>query len=131
MDNYKIVFYEEADGTSPVFDFFEKLTYKAKTSKQSRTLLNTFYRRLNTLKISGTSDGRPKFDSIKGSKYHLREIRIKHKVGYYRILFCLWNSNNFVLLHCLLKKTDKTPPADIKKAEKRIEDWLNRNGGKV
>ncbi|GAB4259428.1 type II toxin-antitoxin system RelE/ParE family toxin [Thermincola ferriacetica] len=131
MDKFQIIFYYDDTGNNPVFEFFEKLRDKAKKDKMARTLLDNFYRRLNSLRKNGTSDGLPHFDSIKSSKYPLREVRIKHPIGYYRILFCPWNGNSFVLLHVFLKKVDKTPPRDIKLAEKRIEDWVRRNGGKI
>lgn len=131
MGKSEIYFYEEENGQSSVFDFFEKLRDKAASNKQARTLLDNFYRRLDSLRINGATEGLPHFDTIKNSKYPLKEIRMKHTVGYYRILFCPWNGNSYVLLHLILKKTDKTPPRDIKRAERLMDDWLKRNGGKV
>ncbi len=131
LNKFEIVFYEDENKNNPVFEFSEKLRDKAEKDKLARTLLDNFYRRLNSLRRSGTSDGLPHFDSIKSSKYPLREVRVKHPVGYYRILICPWNNNSFVLLHVFLKKVDKTPPKEIKLAEKRIEDWIKRNGGKI
>ena len=130
MNKFQIVFYCDEKGNNPVFEFFEKLRDKAQKDKMSCTLLDNFYRRLNSLRKNGTSDGLPHFDSIKSSKYPLREVRVKHPTGYYRILICPWNGNNFLLLHVFLKKVAKTPPREIKLAEKRIKDWIRRNGGK-
>jgi phage-related protein len=39
----------------------------------------------------------------------------------------LWDGNNYVLLSHFRKKTGKTPRNEIKKAELRRKDWLDRH----
>jgi len=46
--------------------------------------------------------------------------------GYSRIFYFSYTGKRFVLLHAFLKKTDKTPPAEIDIAEKRMQDFINR-----
>lgn len=43
-----------------------------------------------------------------------------------RILFAALVEGRFVLLHAFLKKTQKTPVAEIEKAEREFEDFRRR-----
>ena len=46
-----------------------------------------------------------------------------------RVLYCFQSKDDkFILLHAFKKKTDKTPPSEIKKAKKEIRDYERRNG---
>ena len=48
----------------------------------------------------------------------LSEVRTKHDRNQYRVLFTIEN-DTMILLHGFLKKTKKTPPADIALARRR------------
>ena len=56
------------------------------------------------------------------------EVRIEYATNIYRLLFAPVGSHSHVLLalECFQKKTQKTPPAKIALAEKRLIDWLDR-----
>lgn len=45
-----------------------------------------------------------------------------------RILFAAWVGDSFVLLHTFMKETQKTPPAEIEKAENELADFKERFG---
>ena len=47
-----------------------------------------------------------------------------------RILFASWCGNKFVLLNVFMKKTQKTPQAEIDKAKRLLKDYKNRSDEK-
>ena len=51
----------------------------------------------------------------------LRELRIKHSSDLYRIFYFAYTGQKFVLLHAILKRSDRTPEGDIELAIKRNE----------
>lgn len=57
----------------------------------------------------------------------LWELRIKFASDISRIFYFTWNSETIVLLHGFIKKTQKTPPAEIKTAQKRLKDYKSRH----
>lgn len=48
-------------------------------------------------------------------------------IHYNRIFFFYWKDNKFVLVHYYIKKSQKAPKKEIKKAMKNIKDWIGRN----
>lgn len=43
-----------------------------------------------------------------------------------RILFAGWVGGAFVLLHCFVKKTQKTPKREIEQAKRELADFKER-----
>ncbi|MDR1764537.1 MAG: type II toxin-antitoxin system RelE/ParE family toxin [Lachnospiraceae bacterium] len=69
----------------------------------------------------------PYVDSIKGEKYKgLWELRIQQGSDISRIFYFLTIGNKFVLLHGFLKKTTKTPQAELDTALRNRDDYLRR-----
>lgn len=127
---YNIEFYEDTNGKqNTTWQLIKEL--ENNSDKHSRNLLNSIYYRLQILKTIGTRDGMPNFRQIKGSKNKLWELRIKHTTGLHRVFICAWNGNTFVILNHFLKKSPKTPPAEIKLAENLMNNWINNHGGGV
>jgi len=56
----------------------------------------------------------------------LRELRIKHSSDLYRIFYFAYTGQKFVLLHAILKRSDRTPEVDIELAIKRMNDYKSR-----
>ena len=56
----------------------------------------------------------------------LRELRIKHSSDLYRIFYFAYTGQKFVLLHAILKRSDRTPEGDIELAIKRMNDYKSR-----
>ncbi|MFA6290663.1 MAG: type II toxin-antitoxin system RelE/ParE family toxin [Victivallales bacterium] len=52
----------------------------------------------------------------------LFEIRAKGKEGIGRIFYCAIVGNRIVMLHCFVKKTEKTPPKELDMARKRLKE---------
>jgi len=58
---------------------------------------------------------------------NLWEIRIQYESSIYRFL-CFQTYNAIIVLtHGFVKKTKKTPPKEIEKAEKYRKDYMRRN----
>lgn len=55
----------------------------------------------------------------------LFEIRAKGPEGIGRALFCTVKGRRIVILHGFIKKTDKTPVADLKLARVRLKEVKN------
>ena len=127
MGGYSYELYEDKNGCCPIMDFFQEL--KDADTKESRSLLKSINHLLTRLEICGTSDGMPGFRNI-GGNHRLREMRIRHAKGYYRFFIgvCPWERSKFVLLHYIRKDTGKTPPSDIKRAERIMDDYIARRG---
>jgi len=59
-------------------------------------------------------------------KSGLRELRIKHSSDLYRIFYFAYTGHKFVLLHAILKRSDRTPEGDIELAVERMNDYKSR-----
>lgn len=64
------------------------------------------------------------FKSIEGSK-GLFEIRVEYESNIYRIFCCFDKGNLVILFNGFHKKTQKTPPKELNKAKKIMEDYFN------
>jgi len=56
----------------------------------------------------------------------LRELRIKHSSDLYRIFYFAYTGHKLVLLHAILKRSDRTLEGDIELAIKRMNDYKSR-----
>lgn len=63
--------------------------------------------------------GMPLCRSLDGSLWEVRSNLTSGKIA--RVIFCI-RSGQMVLLHGFIKKTQKTPPADLDLAQKRKKD---------
>ena len=52
----------------------------------------------------------------------LFELRLKSKEGIARVFYCTIIERRIVLLHSFSKKTDRTPPAELETAKKRMKE---------
>lgn len=52
----------------------------------------------------------------------LFELRLKGQEGIARVFFCALVGRRVVMLHCFVKKTQKTPPREIEIARKRMKE---------
>lgn len=110
-------YYRDAVGKEPVAEFINSLP--------ERTRARTF-RLVKLLKDYGVLLNEPYTKQVRGKT---RELRIKDNQGAIRILYFTYTGRRFILLHGFIKKTDKTPIRDIEIAEKRMNDFLQRQGG--
>lgn len=114
---YKIYFYKDRKGNYPVFDYIKKL--KTKNDKDSRIKSSKINDYIQALSVYGTQIGELYLKHLEGEIWELRPLRD-------RILFAAWIDNSFVLLHTFMKKTQKTPKAEIEKAKKELSEIRQR-----
>lgn len=118
---YEIKIYRDRTGYSEVAEWMEELNAKALTCKDSRVRLKKIVEYIEYLKAFGIQIGEPAVKRIQNS--NLWELRPTRD----RIFFFYWKDNTFVLLHHFVKKTQKTPLREIKQAERRMKDYLERS----
>ena len=69
--------------------------------------------------IYGANLGMP---HTKPMKNGLFELRLKSKEGIGRVLYCTLINKRIVMLHCFVKKSQKTPTNDLKLAISRMKE---------
>ena len=114
---YKIIFYRKSNGEVPVLDYLRELG--ATGGKDSRIKLNKIGQYIKVLEEKGTQAGEPFVKHLDGEIWELRPLRD-------RIVFAGASDGGFVLLHQFMKKTQKTPPAEIAKAKRELDDYIKR-----
>ena len=76
---------------------------------------------MGLLKKYGTHIGEPVVKHISGQIWELRPLSN-------RIFFFYWKDDKFVMLHHFIKKTNKTPPQEIRNAQAKLKDHIERHG---
>jgi phage-related protein len=56
----------------------------------------------------------------------LFELRLKGKEGIARVFYCSVIGKEIHMLHCFIKKTQKTPLKEIKLAKKRMKEVIKK-----
>jgi phage-related protein len=69
--------------------------------------------------VSGPHLGEPHTKALGDG---LLEIRLKGAEGIARVMFCTLVGRRIVVLHSFVKKTDKTPTADMALSRKRLKE---------
>lgn len=114
---HKIYFYKDRNGRQPVLEYLQELSQK--TDKDSRVKLNKIRDYVKSLSRYGLELREPYIKHLDGDIWELRPLRD-------RIFFVAWTDGGFVLLHQFMKKTQKTPARELKKAKKELADLLER-----
>ena len=113
-DKWKIFLYDLPSGNSPVRDFIESLEEKARSK---------IYSSLELLKEFGLLVGPPHVKKLVGTE--LWELRILGQDSI-RIFYVAISGKTFLILHCFLKKKQKTDLREIKVATERLKEHRNR-----
>lgn len=111
---WMIEFYEDEQGNAPVETFLESLP------KQQRAKVLAIIR---LLEEQGTELPFPYSSQVRG---RLRELRTRFGKTRLRILYFADQRRTFVLLHGIVKSTEKLPESDIRAAERRLEKHSRR-----
>ena len=114
---YKIIFYEDENGKSEVYEYLKKL--RNKNSKDAKIKLNKISAYINQLSKNGLFIGEPFIKHLDADIWELRPLRD-------RILFSYWDNNKFILLNVFMKQTQKTPKREIEKAKRLLENYKKR-----
>lgn len=111
---YRVKFYTQVKTEkSPVIEYIESLSAK----EQAKILKYVEFLRLN----KGYLD-EPYTKHVKGK---IRELRIDFGRNRHRIFYSILGDKIIILLHAFAKKTAKTPPGEIIKAENNYYNVLN------
>lgn len=116
-DDWKIVFYIEDNGESPVEDFLLGLDLKTQIR---------FDWSLEQLRLRNVQAHEPLVKHISGKLWELRE---ESRTNIYRILYIFYTGRRIVLLHGFQKKTPKTPSKEIEVAMKHMQHFIEREEG--
>jgi hypothetical protein len=111
---WKIIYYEDENGNSEVFQFIDsqKLKYKAKIMSW-----------VSMLEKKGPILPRPYADLLRDE---IHELRVKLSGNQVRILYFFCFEDFIVLTHGFKKNTQKVPPKEIDKAIKLKDNFLSR-----
>jgi len=107
-------FYETENGKKPVEEFLDSLDIKMRAKALKDILL---------LKEFGTKMREPYSKPIKEGLF---ELRIKFAGDISRIFYFFYINKRIVLTNGFIKKTKKTPKAEIKRALKYKSDYERR-----
>ena len=114
MQDYDSEFYDKADGTEPAKDFILSLD----TKMQAKVL-----RTVSLLREAGPSLREPYSKSLSDGIF---EIRTKFGSDITRVLYFFVIGKKIILTNGFIKKTQKTPPAEIELAKQYRADYLSR-----
>ena len=116
MQRFDIIFYEKEDGSKPAQDFLDSLDLKMR-AKMLRTI--------EMLRINGSLLREPYSKALDDG---ILELRAKVGTDISRVLYFFIIGQKVILTNGFIKKTQKTPTEEIKRAKHYRIDYLNREG---
>ena len=114
MEEFEIIFYEDADGTEPAKEFILNLDVKMR-AKMIRTI--------EMLKKNGNKLREPESKPLDDG---IMELRAKVGSDISRVLYFFIIGKKAVLTNGFIKKTQKTPRLEIERAKRYRADYLSR-----
>ena len=112
----EIEFYKREDGTAPVQEFLDSLDPK---------MLAKMLRTIDLLEANGTSLRRPYSAPLEEGIF---ELRAQQGSDITRVLYFFYKDKRIILTNGFVKKSQKTPPGELKLAKDRRENFLKRGG---
>lgn len=113
---FELEFYETEEGKEPVAEFLDSLDYKMNAKMIGL---------MELLEEKGTELREPYSAPLGDGIFELR-CRLGSNIT--RALYFFYSGKQIVITNGFVKKTQKTPPAEIKLAKDRRKDWLKRHG---
>ncbi len=111
---FQLEFYETADGKQPVTDFLDSLD-----GKMAAKLIGL----MEILEEKGTELRLPYSGPLGDGIF---ELRCKQGTNITRTLYFFYRGGKIIVTNGFTKKTQKTPPGEIKLAKDRRDDWIRR-----
>ena len=118
---WEIDVYETADGRNPTKEHLKEVATLLGKKHLAKALQD-----IDLLAEHGTALKWPKTDSLQDG---IHELRTQFAGNISRVLFFYVHQKRIVLLNGFIKKTQKTPSAEMVKARKYRDDWLARKEG--
>ena len=115
---FDIEFWEDKKGYSDVADYIENLSKKS--DKDSRVNLRKIVAYIDILSEKGSSICYPVARHIDDDIWELRPLDN-------RFMYAYITGNKIIILSHFIKKTNKTPKAEIEKAKKRLEEYKEKH----
>ena len=116
MAEFEVIFYEKENGDCPVEEFLSSLDVKMRAKMVGL---------LELLEEKGNQLREPYSKSISDGIF---EIRCKVGNNITRVLYFFYFEGKIILTNGFVKKTQKTPPDEIKLAKERRADLKERMG---
>ncbi|MEW6215604.1 MAG: type II toxin-antitoxin system RelE/ParE family toxin [Nitrospirota bacterium] len=117
--DWLVEYYRDASGKEPVAEFIDAL---------SNEIQAKVFRTMKLLKDYGVLLKEPYTRQVRGK---IRELRIRDSGGAVRIFYFTFTGKRIILLHGFIKKTERTPLREIGIAEKRMNDFIDRQRGQL
>ena len=114
LEPLNIIYYEKEDGTKPAKEFIDS------TDANMRAKIDTL---LDMLSERGRWLRMPYSRHLDEG---IHELRVNFGSNASRILYFFVFGNSAIITNGFIKKTQKTPPAELKKAKRYRRDYLNR-----
>lgn len=114
MTEYEVTFYEKRNGDCPVEEFISSLNVKMRAKMIGL---------LELLEEKGSLLREPYSKSVDDGIF---EIRCKVGSDITRVLYFFYYEGKIVLTNGFVKKTQKTPPEEIRLAKQRRADYKTR-----
>lgn len=114
VQEYEVIFYDKADGTEPAKDFILSLDKKMR-AKMLRTI--------SLLADNGPDLRKPCSKPLGDGIF---ELRAKVGSDISRVLYFFIVGRRVILTNGFIKKTQKTPPAELERAKRYRADYLGR-----
>lgn len=110
---YRVYYYVNSQNKKIlVEDYIERLTFKEQVK---------IFRYINFLQERKGYIGEPYARHIKGK---IRELRVDFSKNRHRIFYFTFIGKRIILLHAFLKRTQKTPAAEIERAQDNYHDCI-------
>jgi phage-related protein len=113
---FHLEFYKTEDGKEPVEDFLDSLD-----DKMEAKLIGL----MEILEEKGTELRMPYSEHLDDGIF---ELRCKLGSNITRTLYFFYSGKSIIITNGFVKKTQKTPPGEIKLAKDRRADWIRRYG---
>ncbi len=111
---YKVKFYKNTiTGRSPVLQYIKQLKEKEEAK---------IFKYIEFLRVNKGYLDQPYSKHIRGK---IRELVVGFGRNRHRIFYFIFIKKTIILLHAFLKKTNKTPISEIKKAEENYKNVLS------
>jgi phage-related protein len=108
----EVTFYQTDSGNSPITKFIDSQPLRDQAA---------IIAILEGIEENGFAAKGAQFRQLSGK---LWEIKIRAPSGGYRFLYVTLEKLSLLILHAFKKKTQKTPPKELKVAQKRLQEFL-------